>query len=113
MASELAFVPNAVPFKVRLLNVMLSVILLIYGTFGVITDNFVIPGKRGELTLYGYPAWVMYGALLCLVANLIATVIDHYDTRNNEKKYKKFEASLLAYFGCELSTRQMVQPIRS
>lgn len=91
-ASELAFAPNAVPFRVRLLNVILSVILLIYGTFGVITDNFVIPGKRGVLTLYGYPAWVMYGALLCLVANLIATVIDHYDTRNNEKKYEKFEA---------------------
>ncbi|MFJ7809595.1 hypothetical protein ACIQYQ_02085 [Pseudomonas asiatica] len=88
---ESAYCPNTVPFKVRLRNVTLSVILLIYGTFGVITNNFVLPAKRGVLTLYGYPAWVMYGSLLCLVTNLTAVVIDHYDTRNNEKRYAKLK----------------------
>ena len=101
IVSESAYAPNAVPIKVRLWNITLSVTLLIYGTFGVVTDNFVIPGKRGELTLYGHPAWVMYGALLCLVANLTAVVIDHYDTRNNEGRYKEFEA-LARISGCTL-----------
>lgn len=88
---ETAYCPNKVPFKVRLRNVTLSVTLVIYGTFGVFTDNFVLPAKRGVLTLYGYPAWIMYGALLCLVTNLTAIVIDHYDTRNNEKRYAKLK----------------------
>ncbi|MGE8481571.1 MAG: hypothetical protein ACN6Q5_03080 [Pseudomonas sp.] len=92
IVSESAYTPNAVNLKVRLRNIALSATLLIYGTFGVVTDNFMIPTKRGILTLYGYPAWVMYGALLCLVANLTAVIIDHYDTRNNEGRYKKFEA---------------------
>ena len=90
--SESAYAPNTVPFKVRLWKITLSVALLIYGTFGVVTDNFLIPTKRGTLALYGHPAWIMYGALLCLVVNLIAVVIDHYDTRNNEGRYKKFSA---------------------
>ena len=34
----------------------------------------------------------MYGALLCLVANLMAVVVDHYDTRQNEARYKTFES---------------------
>ncbi len=89
---ESTYVPNAIPVKTRLWNVTLSVVLLIYGTYGVVTDNFVLPAKRGALTLYGYPAWVMYGALLCLVANLIAVVVDHYDRRDNETKYKTVEA---------------------
>ncbi|MNQ50928.1 hypothetical protein D3C85_648880 [compost metagenome] len=92
MYSASAYVPNTVPFKVRLWNVTLSVVLLAYGTFGVVTDHFVVPGKRGSIVLYGYPAWIMYGALLCLVANLAAAVIDHYDTRNNEGRYTRFEA---------------------
>ncbi|UMY63758.1 hypothetical protein [Pseudomonas sp. LS.1a] len=90
MVAASAYYPNTVPFKVRLRNTTLSVTFLIYGTFGLITNNFVLPARRGVLTLYGYPAWVMYGALLCLVANLIAVVIDHYDTRNNEGGYGKF-----------------------
>jgi len=92
IVSEPAYTPNAVHLKVRLRNIALSVTFLIYGTFGVVTDNFMIPTKRGVLTLYGYPAWIMYGALLCLVANLTAVIIDHYDTRNNEGRYKKLEA---------------------
>jgi hypothetical protein len=67
----------------------------------VVTDNFVIPGKSGSVTLYGYPAWIMYGALLCLVANLTAEVVDHHDTRNNEGSYKRFEA-FTKILGCAL-----------
>lgn len=92
VVSELTYAPNVVPFKIRLRNITLSVALLIYGTFGVVTDNFVIPGKHTVVTLYGYPAWIMYGALLCLVANLTAEIIDHYGIRNNEGSFKKFEA---------------------
>jgi hypothetical protein len=91
VALEPTYVPNTIPLKTRIWNIALSVALLVYGTYGVVTDNFVLPAKRGTLTLYGYPAWVMYGALLCLMANLAAVVVDHYDTRDNETRYKAFE----------------------
>lgn len=85
------YVPNIVPRKTRGLNVVLSVLLLIYGTYSVLTDHFVLPAKRGQtVTLYGYSAWVLYAALLFLVAHLLAVVVDHYDTRNNEDAYRRF-----------------------
>lgn len=81
--------PNEVPKKKRIINTALSILFLIYGTYGVITDHLILPAKGGKtLTLYGYPAWIMYLALLCLVANLLAVVIDHYDRRDNEALYR-------------------------
>lgn len=49
--------------KKRILETVVSVLLVAYGTYGVVVDNFVLPAKGGRTTtLYGYPAWIMYAA---------------------------------------------------
>ncbi len=83
--------PNHIPTSERTINLVLSSILFVYGTFGVIADDLFIPSKRGPGThLHGEQAYLMYAAFLCTVANLMSVVVDHYDKRNNETNYKLF-----------------------
>lgn len=83
--------PNHIPRHDRILYIILSGALFIYGTFGVIIDDLFVPGKRSSGTHYhGEPAWMIYGAVLCAVANLVSVVVDHYDQRDNEINYKRF-----------------------
>jgi hypothetical protein len=72
-------------------NILLSSALLTYGTYGILIDDLFLPGRRGPgIHLHGIPAKVMYVAMLFACANLLAVVIDHYDTRNNEHNYRRF-----------------------
>lgn len=83
--------PNHIPTEERTLNIIFSSIMFLYGTFGVIIDDVYIPGKRSPGThFHGEPAWIIYGAFLCAVANMMSVVIDHYDQRSNENNYKLF-----------------------
>jgi hypothetical protein len=83
--------PNHIPPGERTVNIIASGILFLYGTFGVIIDDLYIPGKRRPGThFHGEPAWILYAAFLCAVANMMSVVIDHYDKRNNETNYKLF-----------------------
>ena len=81
--------PNHIPRGERVTNVLLSAALLAYGTFGVWIDDLYLPGKRSAgIHLHGLPAKVMYLAMLFACANLLAVVVDHYDQRNNEHRYR-------------------------
>ncbi len=84
--------PNHIPASERLVYVILSLFLLVYGGCGVWSDHLDIPSKGGRvtLTLHGVPAWIMYGACICGCLVMLSVVIDHYDKRNNETKYKQF-----------------------
>jgi hypothetical protein len=83
--------PNQIPLGERIIYIILSSIMLVYGTFGVIIGDLYIPGKRRPgFHFHGVPAWIMYGAFLCAVANMMSVVVDHYDKRNNETNYKLF-----------------------
>ena len=83
--------PNHIPAGVRGWNIFLSIILLSYGTFGVLVDDLYIPGRHTKgLHFHGEPAWIMYGAMICAVLNLLSVVVDHYDGRNNEVNYRRF-----------------------
>lgn len=83
--------PNHIPSDERIMNIILSSVMFLYGTFGVIIDDLYIPGKRSPGThFHGEPAWVLYGAFLCAVANMMSVVVDHYDRRNNEINYQRF-----------------------
>lgn len=89
--SNMGHNPNHIPSGERTTNIILSGILFLYGTFGVIIDDLYIPGKRRSGThFHGEPAWILYGAFLCAVANMMSVVVDHYDKRNNETNYKLF-----------------------
>lgn len=84
-------VPNQIPLRVRILNVIFSSVLLVYGTLGVYFDDLYLPGRRSPgMHLHGEPAWIMYGAFVCAAANLLAVVMDHYDRRPNERGYRLF-----------------------
>lgn len=84
-------VPNHIPAKERVGNVLLSLALFGYGTYGALHDDIYVPGKRSAgVHMHGTPMWVVYGAMLCAVANLMSVVVDHYDVRANEINYKRF-----------------------
>ena len=83
--------PNHIPSKERVGNVLLSLILFAYCTYGALHDDIYIPGKRSNgVHMHGVPMWVIYGAMLSAVANMLSVVIDHYDVRANELNYKRF-----------------------
>ncbi len=84
-------VPNHIPRQERIANVLLSLSLLAYALFGLAHDDLFIPSKRSSgLHLHGAPMWVMAGAMVSAVASLLSVVIDHYDTRPNERLYRRF-----------------------
>ncbi|AMM51426.1 hypothetical protein TH61_09905 [Rufibacter sp. DG15C] len=83
--------PNQIPPEERGINIVLSLALLIYGTYGIVNNDFYIPARFTKgMSLTGVSAWIMYAAFLCAVLNLLSVVVDHYDERNNEFSYKRF-----------------------
>lgn len=85
------YVPNEVPLKERWFNLLSSVVLLSYGTYGVWINDLYIPAKRGGgVHLHDLPAWVMFAAFFSAVVVMISECIDHYDRRNNEIRYQWF-----------------------
>lgn len=83
--------PNHIPAKERVGNVLLSLALFAYCTFGALHDDIYIPGKRSSgMHMHGVPMWIVYGAMLSAVANMLSVVVDHYDVRANEINYTRF-----------------------
>jgi hypothetical protein len=89
--NNIKYTPNHIPVSERITYVILSSILLVYGTVGIVFDDIYIPGRRRPgIHYHGEPAVIMYLAFLCAVANMLSIVVDHYDIRNNETNYKLF-----------------------
>jgi hypothetical protein len=86
------YIPNQIPTDERVTHVLLSLLLFIYGSFGVWADDLYVPGKRGGVHLHDTPAWIMYGAMICACLVMLSVVLDHYDRRNNERHYRAFAA---------------------
>jgi len=87
----MAYQPNAVPAATRTFNIVASALLLIYGTYGILVNDLFIPGKRSHgVHLHDDPALAMYGAFVCACLVMMSVVVDHYDRRNNERKYRFF-----------------------
>ena len=84
-------VPNQIPLAERVINTILSLILLAWGTYGIINNDFYIPARFTKgMSLSGVSAWIMYASFLCAVLNLLSVVVDHYDEKDNEFSYKRF-----------------------
>jgi hypothetical protein len=82
---------NQIPLKERAVNLLVSVGVITYGGVGLVIDDLYLPGRRrGGIHLHGGPAIVGFIGLLLAVAVLVATVVDHYDHRDNERHYKEF-----------------------
>lgn len=99
MRKATVYTPNHIPAEERLKNIVFSILLFVYGTYGVWVNDLYIPGKRTRgLHLHDVPAWIMYGAIVCACLVMLSVVIDHYDKRNNETNYKLF-ADVFRFFG--------------
>lgn len=83
--------PNRIPLGTRICYLVLSPVLLAYGSLGIYLDDIYLPGKHSRgVHLHGVSAWLMYAAMLCATTNMTSVVIDHYDTRNNGRNYRLF-----------------------
>jgi len=93
------YIPNHIPTSERIKNIIFSLALFAYGTYGVWGNDLYLPGKNTKgVHLHGIPAWVLYGAILCACLVMLSVVVDHYDKRNNETDYKLF-ADFFKYVG--------------
>lgn len=85
------YTPNHIPAKERIQYIVFSILLAVYGAYGLWVNDLYIPGKHSNGThLHDVPAWIMYGAFICACLVMLSVVVDHYDERNNEINYKLF-----------------------
>lgn len=85
------FSPNEISAFDRGLNTFLSILLLLYGIIGLLVDDIYLPGKHTRgIHFHGTPAIIAFAGFMCFVLYLLTIVIDHYDRRNNERRYVQF-----------------------
>lgn len=86
-----AYRPNQVPLGERVFHLVSAVVLLVYGSYGVWMNDLYVRGKYGKgFHLHDGMAWLMFGAFVSAVCVMLSVVVDHYDRRNNERKYRQF-----------------------
>ena len=86
-----AYTPNHLPSKERAWNCFLAFLLTAYGVTGLLTHTFKY-SRRGRVIIFleGGSAWLMSLALLFGALVFMSCIVDHYDTRNNERYYRAF-----------------------
>lgn len=105
------YTPNHIPAGERTQNIVFSILLFAYGTYGVWVNDLYIPGKRTRgIHLHDVPAWIMYGAIICACLVMLSVVVDHYDKRNNETNYKFF-ADFFRFLGWVFFVLSLVMAI--
>jgi hypothetical protein len=86
-----AHVPNHIPKRERLTNIVLSLALLAYLAWSAYAGHAYVPGKRGRgIDFMGPSLWPALAAMAFAALNLVAVVVDHYDIRPNERQYRRF-----------------------
>jgi TRAP-type C4-dicarboxylate transport system permease small subunit len=84
-------IPNRIPATERITLTVFSILLFVYGSYGVWVNDFYVPGRRSRgVHLHDIPAWMMYGAVICACLVMLSIVVDHYDRRPNERHYRTF-----------------------
>jgi len=84
-------IANHIPLRERVGNVLLSLGLLGYSLHALLQDDLHISGRRGPgVHLHGAPLWMLCAAMACAAANMLSVVLDHYDRRPNEFRYRRF-----------------------
>jgi hypothetical protein len=96
------YIPNQIPKSSRIFNTIVAVLITSYGGYGIWVNELWIPWvRRHSVTLSGFPALLMFMAILCAVTVLVIEIIDHYDKRENERTYYK-AALIFQYLGIAL-----------
>ena len=105
------YTPNHIPAKERIGHIVFSMLLFCYGSYGVWVNDLYVPGKRSRgIHLHDVPAWIMYGAIITACLVMLSVVVDHYDHRNNETRYRLF-ARIGKYVGWGLFGLSLVMAI--
>jgi len=87
MRKDFFYTPNHIPAEERTKNILSSIALFLYGSYGVYVNDLYIPGKRSKgIHLHDVPCWIMFGAIICACLVMLSVVVDHYDQRNNENE---------------------------
>lgn len=93
------YTPNHIPKGERIKNIIFSLALFAYGTYGVWVNDLYLPGKRTKgVHLHGIPAWIFYSAIISACLVMLSVVVDHYDKRNNEIDYRMFADFFKCFF---------------
>lgn len=83
--------PNRVPLHDRIVRAVVAAVIFSYGLYGIVVGDLVLPSKMGHrIHLHGLPALLAFAAMAFAAANLVSMIFDHYDTRNNEERYRRF-----------------------
>ncbi len=90
------YVPNNISLWDRSWTIIFSVIGMVYCVYSLYVGEFYIASKRSASRLTGPAATVMSLALFVGVLHMISVIVDHYDRRDNESRYKQF-ANLTKY----------------
>jgi hypothetical protein len=94
------YVPNQISIQARLINLIVSILFIVGGGYGVLMHDLavVLGGKsltRQVYHLHDTAAIIMYIGLLLVSVCLVSEIIDHYDKRNNEHIYHKIATCTL------------------
>ena len=86
---------------------IVSILLVIYGTYGILTDNFVIPNlsSRKALHLHGFSAWGLYFGFVSVFLLFLSNFLAEYYANNNidSFKYSPTKVKRICYFAISLS----------
>lgn len=87
------YLPNRLSTSERLAYCALALALVAHATLGAYIDDLIIPSRRRgpDVHVHGWQAWLIACAIYLVAISLISRVIDHYDKRNNEHRYRQFE----------------------
>lgn len=85
-------VPNHYSLGERLFCVAVAVFAIWYAVDGYLAGEMVMPGRRGGGigVRDGLALALACVGLLSLAVGAVAVVVDHYDRRDNEKRYEDF-----------------------
>jgi len=94
------YVPNKVSRRARLGNLVLAVLLISLGCYGIWKQELYLPlNRRSDVTLYGHATYVAMVAFSLGAIYFLLEVFDHYDKRNNEHIYKRLRV-IFRGFAC-------------
>ena len=83
--------PYHVPPDAQRRYLLMSFIMIGYGTLGAWLDDLYIPGKRGPgVHFHGVPLWFVYGGMVFFAMNMLSIVVDHFDKQNYKRNYRRF-----------------------
>lgn len=98
-------VPNRMSARLRRLHLLAAAAVTIHVLVGALIDDvyLFIPSKHGivaDAHYHGPTVWILLGAAVAFAASLVSAVIDHYDTRPNERRYHQAATALVVCALC-------------